>query len=374
MNLSKNAEIILQDRYLRDDETPDGLFTRVAEYIAEAEPKDVRRYWAGHFENMMSELKFLPNSPTLVNAGNEHRNNLSACFVLTPQDSVESIMEIAKHAALIESWGGGIGFGFSKLRPKGDEISYAKGKACGPVAVMKLYSQIGATITQGSFRMGAHMGQLDVGHSDIREFISCKENDDTLENFNISVQVSDEFMNCVERDDLWNLVNPRSKFVTETVKAKELWELICEQAYRTGDPGVVFISCVQETRPNPMYGYINSSNPCGEEFLEDYGNCCLGSINLYAHIDLVKRDDFNYSALEDTIRIAVRFLDDVIEMNNFPLEELRAVNLDTRRIGLGVMGWADALAGLSIGYGEEIALELAEKVSGSPAHAGIQLR
>ena len=268
-------------------------------------------------------------------------------------------MTVAHDAAMIEKWGGGIGFGFSKLRPKSDKISTTHGLACGPIAVMKLYSSVGATLTQGAFRLGAHMGQLRDSHPDIRDFIHCKDSDDTLQNFNISVQISDEFMRAVEEDRPWALVNPRDNEEVATVPARDFWTEISESAWRTGDPGVVFMDRVWETAPNPQMGRIETSNPCGEEFLEDYGNCCLGSINLDRHVG---RNDFDWDSLEDTVRTAMRFLDDVIEVNEFPLPKLRAVNLATRRVGLGVMGWADALVRLNIPYDSAEALGLADRL------------
>ena len=226
---------------------------------------------------------------------------------------------------------------------------------------MKLYSKVGETLTQGAFRLGAHMGQLIVSHPDIKEFIHCKDNDDAISNFNISVQITDQFMEAVNNDDDWHLVNPRSGDIVETIKARELWEELCESAWKTGDPGVVFIDRVWETQPNPQLGKIQTSNPCGEEFLENYGNCCLGSIDLSKHLN-DDNSDFDWESLEDTIRIAGRFLDDVIEVNSFPLSKLRDVNLATRRIGLGVMGWADTLLKLKIPYDSQSGLEKAEEV------------
>ena len=230
---------------------------------------------------------------------------------------------------------------------------------------MKLYSSVGATLTQGAFRLGAHMGQLIISHPDIEEFIHCKDDDDTLQNFNISVQITDEFMKAVDNDEDFALVTPRDtgdgpvNEVVATVKAKDLWDDIAESAWKTGDPGVVFVDRVWETAPNPQMGKIKTSNPCGEEFLENYSNCCLGSINLDLHIS---GTDFDWELLEDTTRTAVRFLNDVIEVNSFPLAKLREVNLDTRRIGLGVMGWADSLVRLGLSYDSEEALQLADKL------------
>ena len=371
-DLSENARVILEQRYLRKDaegnpiETPEELFRRVSSAVAEGEPDALRSLWESKFYDLMASLKFLPNSPTLVNAGTG-RGCLSACFVVTPEDSMESIMEVAHDAAMIEKWGGGIGFGLSKLRPRNDMIKTTHGNACGPIAVMKLYSAVGATLTQGAFRLGAHMGQIRDSHPDVREFIHCKDNDDTLANFNISVQISDEFMRAVEADAEWELVNPRDEGdgptneVVETIRARDLWNEIAESAWKTGDPGVVFMDRVWETAPNPQMGRIETSNPCGEEFLENYGNCCLGSINLDIHI---RGGSMDWASLEDTVRTSVRFLDDVININAFPLPKLREVNLATRRIGLGVMGWADALIRLGMPYDSREALELADEVGG----------
>ena len=372
LSLSDNARFIIEKRYLRkgDDgepiEDPEGLFRRVSNAIALGEPEAKQAEYEQKYYEKMSTLKFLPNSPTIVNAGTG-RGCLSACFVVSPDDNIQSIMQVANDAAMIEKWGGGIGFGLSSLRPKRDKISTTHGQACGPIAVMKLYSSVGATLTQGAFRLGAHMGQLIVSHPDIEEFIHCKDDDDSLQNFNISVQITDEFMKAVQNDEEFTLVSPRdtgdgpSDEVVAKISAKDLWNDIAESAWKTGDPGVVFVDRVWETAPNPQMGKIRTSNPCGEEFLENYGNCCLGSINLDLHI---KDNEFDWELLEDTTRIAVRFLNDVIEVNSFPLPILREVNLDTRRIGLGVMGWADALVRMGIPYDSEEALELADKLGG----------
>ena len=380
VQLSDNARVIVEKRYLRKDEegkpieTPEGLFRRVAGAIALAEDEEHRGVWEARYFDLLASLKFLPNSPTLVNAGTG-RGCLSACFVVSPDDTMESIMQVAHDAAMIEKWGGGIGFGFSKLRPRSDKISTTHGQACGPIAVMKLYSSVGETLTQGAFRLGAHMGQLRDSHPDVREFIHCKDGDDTLQNFNISIQITDRFMRAVEEDAEWSLINPRDELngegplneVVATIPARELWDEIAESAWKTGDPGVVFVDRVWETAPNPQMGRIETSNPCGEEFLEDHGNCCLGSINLDRHVlspaeGPEGKADFDWDALEETVRTSARFLDDVIEVNEFPLPSLREVNLATRRIGLGVMGWADALVRLNIPYDSQEALELADKL------------
>ena len=364
--LTESANAILRERYYRKGEsTPEDLFGRVAKHIASAEATDDdKRQYEGEFFDMMRSLRFLPNSPTLVNAGVDGGGCLSACFVVSPEDDMASIMKVASDAAMIEKWGGGVGFGLSKLRPKGDSIKTTHGQACGPVAVMGLYSAIGDTLTQGSFRLGAHMAQLRVSHPDILEFVHCKDGGERLTNFNISVQITDAFMQAVRANADWALVNPRNGETVETVRAQDLWDEICESAWRTGDPGVVFIDKVWNSAPNPQLGLIESSNPCGEENLEDYGNCCLGSINLDRHLTTSPWGGavFDWNALRKTVRLAVRFLDDVIDVNSFPLPKLREVNLATRRIGLGVMGWADVLTRMGIPYESADARDLAETV------------
>ena len=372
--LSPNSRAILENRYLARDannkitENPRALFERVANAVAEGErgvgtPEPEIGEWARRYYRLMASLRFLPNSPTLVNAGKDGRGSLSACFVVSPQDDMGSIMKVASDAAMIEKWGGGIGFGFSNLRPKGDPIATTHGMACGPVAVMKLYSAVGATLTQGAFRLGAHMGQLSISHPDVLEFIHAKDDDVSLQNFNISVQVTDEFMRAVEADADWDLISPHDDRVTQTVSARDLWGDICDSAWKTGDPGLVFMDRVLETQPNPQLGLIETSNPCGEEFLENYGNCCLGSIDVAKHLNS-DNTDFDWASLEETVRTAIRFLDDVIEVNTFPIAELREMNLKTRRVGLGIMGWADALVALTVPYDSEPALELALKLGG----------
>ena len=372
---SENAQVILAQRYLMRDENGEpiedarGLLMRVASAVAQGQPEIRRNGATSEYYDLMASLRFLPNSPTLVNAGTGGRGCLSACFVVSPEDNMNSIMQVASDAAMIEKWGGGIGFGFSNLRPKNDRIATTHGEACGPIAVMKLYSSVGATLTQGAFRLGAHMGQLIITHPDVQDFIHCKDNDDALANFNISVQLTDDFMRAVDNDEEWTFYNPRDTgdgpigVPAGTVRARDLWREICESAWKTGDPGVVFIDRVWETAPNPQMGRIESSNPCGEENLENYGNCCLGSCNLERHI-VVKdgKAELDFDALGDTVRSAVRFLNDVIEINQFPLEKLREVNLATRRIGLGVMGWADTLVLLGIPYDSAEGVAFAEKV------------
>lgn len=359
--LTPNALNVLEKRYLQRGESPQQLFRRVANAVAQGDNPFDQHLWADKFYTMLSDLKFLPNSPTLVNAGT-NRGCLSGCFVMSPEDNMPNILQVGYDAGLIEKWGGGIGFGFSKLRPRGDSISTTHGQALGVLGTLRIYSTIGHEITQGSFRMGAHMGQLIVSHPQIQEFIHCKEDESTAQNFNLSVQVTDEFMRAVKADALFRLVSPRDGAVWRTVKARSLWEEICEAAWRSGDPGIMFIDRVWDTAPNPQLGAIQAQNPCGEESLENYASCNLGSVNLMAH---VKDGKVKWGDLISTIRLATRFLNDVIEVNVFPPEvpKLYETNQSTRRIGLGVMGWADLLLALKIPYDSEDAVVLACSIS-----------
>jgi len=372
--LDANAKKILEKRYLQKNkdgiliETPDQLFWRVAKHIASGsynyKSSDKEVYSLAYkFYKVMALGEFLPNSPTLVNAGifddqGRSKGCLSACFTRSPEDTLPSIMEVAYDAAMIEKWGGGIGFGLSKIRPKDDNISTTHGKALGVLNVMDIYSNNAKKITQGSFRLGAHMAQLRDSHPEVFDFIHAKDNH-SFSNFNISVQVTDAFLSQVVSDGEWSLINPRDNQVVKTVRARQLFNELCESAWKTGDPGVVFIDRVWETAPNPQLGKIQTSNPCGEENLEDGGSCNLGSIDLSK---FVTDHQFDYTRLESVVRIGVLFLDNVIEVNSFPLEILREMNLKTRRIGLGVMGWADALVLLGIPYDSEQAINMAKEV------------
>jgi len=298
------------------------------------------------------------NSPTLVNA-NVNKGSLSACFVRSPEDNMVDIMRVVDDIVQIEKSGGGIGIGVSKIRPKGAPVNGPHYEALGPVNVLRMVSFNASIITQGSFRRGAHMGQLSVSHPDIREFIHCKDTFEDLQNFNISVQITDEFMEAVLDDKSWALIDPHTNKVTETVFARDLWQEICTSAHATGDPGIAFIDRVWETQPNPQLGDIMTSNPCGEEYLEDGNSCCLGSINLSK---FVVNGKWDYFALDMVVHTAVKFLNGVIDVNTFPLQKLRDINLATRRIGLGIMGWADALIALGIEYDSEEAIKEARNI------------
>ena len=354
-----NRDIILEKRYLLRDEEGEiiedriGMLWRVAKHLTDDKEEQKT------FFNMMESDDFLPNSPTLVNAGNPFNGTLSACFVLSPDDNIESIWDTLKQASLIVKTGGGVGFFFGNLRPKGDRVRSTNKSALGPIAVMEDYSVCLNSLTQvGSFRNAALMGQLQVSHPDIFDFIHCKDSSQNLSNFNISVQVTDKFMMAVENNLDWDLINPRTNKIVRTVKARDIWAELIASAHLTGDPGLVFIDRVTENQPNPNIG-VFGSNPCSEQFLENFNSCNLGSINLG---NFVVNGKWDYARLRKTVHNAVKFLNRVIDVNIFPFQELKDMSDLTRRIGLGVMGWADALVKLGIPYDSKMALKEADIV------------
>lgn len=333
--LSNNSLTVLSKRYLLPDETPEQLFWRVARAIAE--PEEDKEFYSQAFYNMMANLDFLPNSPTLFNAGT-NQGTMSACFKLNIPDSMDGIMEIARISALLQKWGGGVGYVFSDLRPKGAPVKTTQRYAGGPVAFMKLYHGVATAVTQGGKRDGAQMAILHVDHPDIHEFINCKNNDpQSLSTFNISVAVTDEAM------------RNRKDIILE----------MAESAWKTGDPGCYFIDTAERSNPTPQLGKLDGVNPCGEVCLLDRESCNLGSINLN---HLVYGGDIDWDRLGETVKLAVRFLDNVVTVNEFPDPSIKEANLRTRKIGLGVMGWADMLALLGIHYDTDEAVELGRKV------------
>lgn len=368
VKLSDNALKILQQRYLRGDaagvvtESPDELFHRVAKAVAAAEQRwastNSASYWEEQFYSLMSELLFLPNSPTLMNAGTA-TNQLSACFVLPVDDSMQSVFTTLKNAALIQQSGGGTGFNFSHLRPKGDPVKTAGGTASGPVSFMKIFDAATEHIKQGGKRRGANMGILNIDHPDIEEFISAKKEKGVLSNFNISVGITDAFMNRVEQKAEWELLHPNTNIVVKKVAAENLWNDIVESAWKTGDPGLIFLDTINHTNPTPALGRIISTNPCGEVPLLAYEPCNLGSVNLSK---FVKNTMVNWQCLEEVVNTATRFLDNVIEVNNYIIPEIKEMALGNRKIGLGVMGWAEMLILLEIPYCSEHAVQLAEQL------------
>ncbi len=390
LDIPESSVKVLERRYLKVDEagrvleTGEDMLRRVAKDIAAADafymPEFKGKVYVGmptqdlykvidgnpqikqreeEFFNMMLNRYFLPNSPTLMNAGRELQQ-LSACFVLPIEDDLKSIYETLKNAALIHQSGGGTGFSFSRLRPKGDVVKSTMGVASGPVSFMKVYDVSTEEVKQGGTRRGANMGILRVDHPDIMEFITCKDEEGKIKNFNISVAITDDFMRAVKEDKEYNIINPRTGNVTGSLRAREVFDKIVEQAWKNGEPGIIFIDRINQYNPTPEIGMIESTNPCGEQPLLPYESCNLGSINL---AEMVSEDGkLNESLLEKTVRSAVRFLDNVIDRNKYVLKEIEEMTKANRKIGLGVMGFAHMLIRMGIGYNEGKAIEMAEKV------------
>ncbi|MBI3592024.1 MAG: adenosylcobalamin-dependent ribonucleoside-diphosphate reductase [Nitrospirae bacterium] len=366
MELSDNALKVLRARYLRRDEkgnvieTPDEMFRRVARSISAAERlyNDDAGYWENKFYDLMASLRFLPNSPTLMNAG-KSIGQLAACFVLPVEDSMKSIFDTLKNAALILQSGGGTGFSFSHLRPRTDIVRSTGGIASGPVSFIKIYNTATEVIKQGGARRGANMGILRVDHPDILEFIRIKRDSRELTNFNISVSVTDAFMDALKRDEEYKLINPRSGEAVGSLRARAVFDEIVESAWETGDPGLIFIDRINRANPTPHIGEFESTNPCGEQPLLPYEACVLGSINLSKYVE---ERHIDYDSLGMDIKTSVRFLDDSIDVNIYPLSDIERMHKGNRKIGLGVMGWADMLILMGIPYNHRKAFELARQV------------
>lgn len=374
MSITQNALTVLERRYLVKDaeglpaETVDDLFRRVAHAIAAADNQEGAaedpQASEETFFTMMSDLDFLPNSPTLMNAGRP-LGQLSACFVLPVADSMEEIFEAIKEAALIHKSGGGTGFSFSRLRPKGSSVDSTGGVASGPVSFMKVFNMATEAVKQGGTRRGANMGILRVDHPDILEFIDCKTDNTDITNFNISVGITEHFMNAVEANDSYDLIDPHTKIAVGKLSARRVFEHIVDASWRNGEPGIVFLDRLNRDNVVPTQGEIESTNPCGEQPLLPYESCNLGSINL-VHM-LVREDEqdtyhFDWEKLRITIEHAVHFLDNVIDVNRYPIEQIDEATKKTRKIGLGVMGWADSLLLLGIPYNSDEASALGGKV------------
>jgi ribonucleoside-diphosphate reductase alpha chain len=368
LKLPLNTLEVLRRRYLlKDDdrnvvETPSELFRRVASHVAQGErnfkssvtPEEAEE----RFYHMMRNLEFMPNSPTLMNAGTS-LGQLSACFVIPVEDSVEGIFRALKDMARIHQTGGGTGFSFSRLRPQGDLVASTKGEASGPVSFMEIFDKATGVIVQGGRRRGANMGILRCDHPDILEFVEAKLERDRLSNFNISLGVTDKFMEAVIHDKPYGLINPRTGKRTGSAKAQSIFDLIVNAAWHTGDPGLIFLDEINRRNPTPQVGEIEATNPCGELPLLPYESCNLASINLGK---MIKGNGFDWAKLKEFIAWGVRFLDDVIEVNKFPLPQIREITFANRKIGLGVMGFADILIRLGIPYNSLKAVDFAERL------------
>ncbi|MFR7989580.1 MAG: vitamin B12-dependent ribonucleotide reductase [Anaerovoracaceae bacterium] len=371
-DISKNALKVLEKRYLGKDEdgnvieTVEGMFRRVSDTIAAVDANydnsvDTAKL-SDEFYDLMTGLRFLPNSPTLMNAGRK-LGQLSACFVLPVEDSMEGIFDSVKNAALIHKSGGGTGFSFSRLRQSGSAVRSTGGVASGPVSFMKVFNSATEAVKQGGTRRGANMGVLRVDHPDVLEFINCKADNKEITNFNISIGITEAFMEAVENQSDYDLIDPKTKQAVGHLSAEKVFDTIVDHAWKNGEPGIIFLDRLNRDNVTPTQGEIESTNPCGEQPLLPYESCNLGSINL---VKMLRKTltgyEFDFGLLGETVEKAVHFLDNVIDANNYPLDKIAETTRASRKIGLGVMGWADALLLMNIPYNSDEAVELAERV------------
>jgi ribonucleoside-diphosphate reductase alpha chain len=359
MKLSENAVKVLEKRYYKRDskgnvvENWHGMLTRISTNISDGNRGKQKKYYA-----LLDSGKFLPNSPTLMNAGSDLQQ-LSACFVLPIEDSMESIFETIKNAALIHKSGGGTGFSFNRLREANSRVRSTNGVSSGPISFLKVYNAATDAVKQGGTRRGANMAILNVDHPQIMDFITCKEDTSQLTNFNISVGLTEEFMTAVYRDEMYDLISPNTKQAVQQLKARDVFDMIVEMAHKNGEPGIVFLDRINRFNPTPKLGVIESTNPCGEQPLLPYEACNLGSLNLAVFVNKGKID---WDNLKLTIYDSIDFLDDVIDASRFPLPEIQQMAQGNRKIGLGIMGWADLLFQMSIPYASSEAIALAEEI------------
>jgi len=370
LKLPLNSILVLERRYLQKDEngkvveSTGQMFRRIAKGIAQVEKQYGKtdsevKALENEFYRIMTNLEFIPNSPTLMNTGTYLRQ-LSACFVLPVEDSIESIFDTLKAAALIHKTGGGTGFGFSRLRPKGDVVKTTGGIASGPISFATIYDTATDVVKQGGRRRGANMGILRVDHADIMDFIVAKEKEGVLRNFNISVGATDGFMRAVEKDADFELINPRNRQVAKKLKARAIWNLIIMMAWKNGEPGVIFLDTLNKYNPTPQVGHIEATNPCGEQPLLPYESCNLGSIDVSKFV--AEKGKMDWNRLRQTVRAAAKFLDNVVDANIYVLPQIEAITKGNRKIGLGIMGFADMLIKRGIKYDTEEGLKAGEEL------------
>lgn len=368
VGLSLNALTVAKEKYLRRDnegevvETVSGMFERTAKFLASAEKPKLRKVWAEKFALVMTEQRFMPGGRTLANSGTAN-NQLANCFVMPMPDNIEGIFESLKESSILKKYGGGVGFTFGHIRPKGDRVSTTSGAAAGPVALMQLINDASDIYLQAGKRRSGNMVTMPITHPDILDFIHCKESGYNFPHINFSIAITNKFIDTVKANAEWELINPRTGLVTSKVSARGLMEEAARMAWKNGDPGLIFIDEIEKYNPTPHVGPLETVNLCGEQPLLSYEACNLGSINLAVHVSGTNGDSkVDYKKLEETVRIATRMLDDVVSVCEYPLKQVADTVHGNRKIGLGVMGWADMLVKLHVAYDSDKALKLAEEV------------